>query len=326
LMLKLDAAAGDVKWAFSDKNKPREAAESNEDDSEIALWGYPVHADINLSAESFSMGQYIWRPVHAGISWNRGKVKIEVMEADLCGIDTPGTLLLDGDHLDIDFQFSARDREFITSYECLSKNRIEMTGSYDLFGQIKASGPVDALLDSATGDFDFTARNGVITQSKTLSRVLEVVNFTEIVKGKIPDLSSEGFSYETINVQGELGSDLVKNNRAMVIKIYMDGKTLDLLGQGTLDLATDRLNVELLAAPFKTVDTAIKHIPGVNYLMAGTLISIPIRIRGEMADPKVRVMKASDFSSHFLDFAERTIKSPVRLIQHWNPYQNSDPD
>jgi uncharacterized protein involved in outer membrane biogenesis len=323
LMLKLDAAAGDMKWAFSDKQSG-EATENNVDDPEIALWGYPVHVDINLSAESFSMGQYVWRPVHAGVSWGQGKVRIEVMEADLCGIDTPGTLLLDGDNLYLDFQFSARDREFIASYECLSKNRIEMTGSYDLFGQINASGPVDALLDSATGSFDFTARNGVITQSKTLSRILEVVNFTEIVKGKIPDLSSEGFSYETINVQGDLGTDLANNNRVMLTKIYMDGKTLDLLGQGTLDLASDRLNVELLAAPFKTVDAAIKQIPGVNYLMAGTLISIPIRIRGEMADPKVRVMKASDISSHFLDFAERTIKSPVRLIQHWNPYHKPD--
>jgi hypothetical protein len=164
----------------------------------------------------------------------------------------------------------------------------------------------------------------VITQSKTLSRVLEVVNFTEIVKGKIPDLKSEGFSYETLSIQGELGSNQMTNNLITFNKIHMDGKTLNLLGQGTLDLASDRLNVELLAAPFKTVDTAIKHIPGVNYLMAGTLISIPIRIGGEGADPKVRVMKASDISSHFLDFAERTINSPVRLIQHWNPYHNSD--
>ncbi len=319
VMLDLDASAGDLKWDVSEKTSG-EPAKGPTNNSRIDFGRYPVSGIINLSAKSFSLGVYKWQPVHAKISRDQGRIKIDVTEANLCGIDTLGTLQSDGKTLDLDFQCTAKNRDISFTYECLSKNQIEMTGLYKLSGQISAHGPADELLSSAQGKFDFKARNGVITQDKKLSRILEVVNFTEIVKGRIPDLTSEGFSYKTITVEGEF-----KNNVMIFKKLYMDGKTLDILGKGTLDLKQDILDVELMAAPFKTVDTAIKFIPGVNYLMAGNLVSIPVRVKGNRADPEVSIMSASDISSSFLDFAERTINSPIKLIKDLNPYKKSEP-
>lgn len=318
IMLDLDASAGDLKWDVSEKTS-EEPVKNPSDNSEINLWEYPVSGSINLAAESFSLGEYTWQPVRAKLSKDQGKIKVDVIEANLCGIDTVGTLQADGNLLDMDFQYTAKDRNFVTTYSCLSKIQIEMTGMYELSGQFKAQGPLDTLLGSAKGKFEFNSRNGVITRDKRLSRILEVVNFTEIVKGRIPDLRSQGFSYDVINVQGEF-----ENNMIIFNKIFMDGKTLDLLGKGTHDMEQNMLDLEFLAAPFKTVDTAIKRIPGVNYLMAGSLISIPVRIKGNSNDPKVSIMSPSDISSNFLDFAERTIKSPVKLIQYWNPYKKTE--
>jgi hypothetical protein len=196
-----------------------------------------------------------------------------------------------------------------------------MTGSYALDCQISARGQADELLHNAQGNFYFNARKGVITQDKKLSRILEVINFTEIVKGKIPNLNSQGFRYDEIDIQGDLqGTSMVLR------KFFMKGKTLNLWGTGTVDLEQRTLDVELLAAPFKTIDTTIQFIPGVNYLMAGSLVSIPVRIRGPVADPAVSMMSASDISSNFLSFAERTIKSPIKLIQYWNPYKKTEPE
>ncbi len=98
-----------------------------------------------------------------------------------------------------------------------------------------------------------------------------------------------------------------------------------MLGKGTLDFKQMTLDVELLAAPFKTVDSAIKSIPGVNYLMAGNLISIPVGVKGDVADPKVSIMSATDISSSFLDFAERAIKSPLKLIESLPFYKKTEP-
>lgn len=314
-LLDLDASAKDLKWDFSEEAAAEPAAVST-NNSGIGLWEYPVTGMINLAAESFSLGEYTWKPVYAQISKGQGSIKVEVIEANLCGIDTPGLLQVDGNTLDLDFQCTAKDLDIFPTRACLTNNQVEMTGLFELTGHIKARGRADSLLSSVTGAFDFKARKGQITKDKKLSRILEVVNFTEIVKGRIPDLSTKGFRYDTIDIEGEFSGDIM-----IFKKLYMDGKTLDLLGKGTLDLKQMTLDVELLAAPFRTVDTAIKFVPGVNYLMAGNLISIPVRVRGNAADPVVSIMSASDISSNFRDFVERTIKSPIKLIENLNLYK-----
>ena len=318
MQLRLDASAGDLKWPVSGKT-PQKSDTQPVVDSDGDLWGYPLIGSINLDADSFSLGPYTWQPVQAVITLDRKILETTVTKATLCGIDTLGTIHLDDGTVNLNVDFSAENQDFTSSYGCLSANEIEMSGSYDLSGQFTASAPsFEQLFASAGGQFEFIARDGVITRSKRLSRILEVINFTEIVKGRLPDLKSKGFSYDTIIIEGSLENHLMSFNQIM-----MDGKTLDLLGKGTLRLDRDRLDVELVAAPFQTVDSAIKNIPGVNYLMAGTLVSIPVRIKGKSADPKVSVMSAADISSNFLDFVERAVKSPVKLIQNWNPYNKS---
>jgi hypothetical protein len=95
----------------------------------------------------------------------------------------------------------------------------------------------------------------------------------------------------------------------------MDGETLDVLGQGVVDIEQETVNIELLAAPFKTVDTVVKNIPGVNYLLAGSLVAIPLSVKGKLADPKVRVLSASSVGTSLLNLGERTIKAPLKLIE-----------
>ncbi len=316
-ILDLDASAGDLKWALPQK-KLAESDEAPVAKSKIDFWAYPVSGNINFSAKSVSLGEYTWQPLLAKISKEQDSVCIDVLEANLCGIDTPGTIQVDGDTLDIEFQCFAKDEDFITTYKCLSKKHIEMSGIFELTGQIKSRGPAGELYRCAQGQFAFNAKDGTISKDKRLSRILEVVNFTEIVNGKIPDLKTQGFSYKTINVQGKLA-----DKKMVFDKLFMDGKTLDLYGTGSFDFNQNTLDVKLLASPFQTVDSAIKSIPGVNYLLAGNLISIPVRISGNVDDPDVNIMSAKDMTSDFLNFADRIIKSPIKLIKNLNPYNKS---
>ncbi len=80
------------------------------------------------------------------------------------------------------------------------------------------------------------------------------------------------------------------------------------------------LDGQLLAAPFKTVNTIIKYIPGVNYLLGGSLVAIPISLAGTLDDPKVEVLSASAVGSSLYNLAERTITSPYKLFETINPW------
>jgi hypothetical protein len=185
-----------------------------------------------------------------------------------------------------------------------------MTGSLDVVGQISAQGQAADLLQELKGPFELSFENGVIDEDKLLSRLLEVLNITEIVKGRLPDLSSAGFSYKSITMQCEF-----KNGKMLFNKLSMDGETLNLLGYGEVDLVEETIDIELLASPFETIDSVIKHIPGINYLLAGSLVAIPVSIKGDLSAPKVQVLSLSSISSSLLNLGERTLKAPLKLIE-----------
>lgn len=174
---------------------------------------------------------------------------------------------------------------------------------------------MDGLVNRLEGPLEMKLSNGLITQNKLVSRILEVLNVTEIVKGRLPDLATTGFAYTTMTLDGEF-----QNGKLIIHKFFMNGETLSLVGNGEIRLEDQTLDIQLLAAPLKTVDTIIKHIPGVNYLLGGSLIAIPVGITGSLDDPRVEVMSPSAIGSSLYDLAERTITSPFKLLEKINPW------
>jgi uncharacterized protein YhdP len=194
-----------------------------------------------------------------------------------------------------------------------------MTGSLDFFSRITATGDAGDLIEALQGPLEMTFSNGLIQQDKLLARTLEVLNVTEIVKGRLPDLNTTGLAYKNMTLQGEFDK-----GKLIINEFFMDGETLHLVGNGEIGLEEQTINVQLLAAPFKTIDSIVKNIPGINYLFAGNIVTIPIRITGSLTDPQVEVMAASAVSSNLFNLAERTIKAPFRLIDAIIPWGDQD--
>ena len=269
---------------------------------------------IKAEATALSWNDFVLNPVKATVDFAHDKIDVRITEALLCGIDSSGLLTIAGDDLTLDFNLEGKGLDVSSSYFCLTDGRVKMTGTFGFSSKITSHGEAGELINNMQGPLKMTFENGSVEQNKTLARTLEVLNVTEIVKGNLPDLNSSGFAYSTITVEGNL-----QGEKIVVDKFFMDGKTLDALGQGVLDFGEGTIDVELLAAPFKTVDTVVKYIPGVNYLLAGSLVSIPVSIKGKLADPKVEVMSVSSVGSSLLGLGERVIKSPIKLIELLTP-------
>jgi hypothetical protein len=283
---------------------------------QAALAANGDQVDVDLSKLSWQ--DLTWDPVKATIDLSQEKPRVRVAEANLCGLNAPGVWTIDGETLALDVKLNGKSLDVTTVSTCVEREQVVMTGTLDLSGQVSGEGQANELIMVLQGPLQATFSNGLIKQGKTLARVLEVLNVTEIVKGRLPSLNSKAFAYTTINLQGEFHT-----GKLLISKIDMDGETLDVLGQGEIDLVQKTIDVELLAAPFQTVDTVVKNIPGVNYLMAGSLVAIPVSIKGPLDDPKVRVLSASSVGSSLLRLGERTIKSPLKLIETFTPKGDS---
>jgi len=67
----------------------------------------------------------------------------------------------------------------------------------------------------------------------------------------------------------------------------IDGTTMQLVGQGEIDIPNNKVNLTVLVAPFKTVDYLVSKIPLVGYVLKGTLISIPLKDNRKLDDPNI---------------------------------------
>jgi len=262
-----------------------------------------------------------WEPVKATFAFDHHGGDLRITQANLCGIDSSGAFSLQNGTATLDMTLEGKDLDVATSYTCLTDGRVKMTGTLDFYSQINAQSPrhkwdkLDELFKSLHGPLNMTFRNGLIRQHKLLARTLEVLNVTEIVKGRLPNLSSSALPYATMTMDGEF-----TNGTLLIEKYFMDGETLNLIGTGEIRLEEETIDMQLLAAPFKTVDTVVKNIPGINYLLAGSLVTIPVSITGSFTAPNVQIMTISAVSSGLFKLAERTIKSPLKLIQTIIPW------
>lgn len=282
-------------------------------DEEVAIGQVVLEANgstVKADAATLSWRDFTWSPLAATIDFEHDKLRIKVERAALCGIDSPGVMLLTEKDFDLDVALQGKNLDVGTSYTCLTQGRVKMTGTMEFFCHIKAKGERGEIVGKLEGPLTMTFRQGVIEQNRILSTLLEVLNVTEIVKGRLPNMATTGFAYTEITVDGQF-----KNGKLIVDKLYVDGETLDILGFGEIDIEKQTVNLELLAAPFKTVDTIIKYVPGVNYLMGDSLVVVPVNVAGTLTDPKVSVMSPSAVSKGLLNLGSRVLKLPYKLME-----------
>lgn len=314
---------GDVLVSLPKKTKTRATAKGHLKGTNIVI---PLGSDDDVSigqvvleangstakadASALSWRDFTWNPLAATIAFEPDKLTVKVGQAALCGIDSPGSFVVSGKDVDLDVALQGKNLDVGTSYSCLTQGRVKMTGTMEFSSHIKAKGEMGEIIGRLEGPLKMTFRQGVIEQNRILSTLLEVLNVTEIVKGRLPNMATTGFKYSIITVDGQF-----RNGKLVVEKLFVDGETLEILGFGEVDLEKETVNLELLAAPFKTVDTIIKYVPGVNYLMGDSLVVVPVNVNGALTDPKVHIMSPTSVSKGLLNLGSRVLKLPYKLME-----------
>ncbi len=256
-----------------------------------------------------------WEPVKATVSFYQRRTDISFSEAKMCGIDSLGQLSIKDDGFSLDMILEGKNIDVASSYTCLTNGQGKMTGSLDFESHVTARGQMNELIKSLEGPLEMTFSDGMIEQDKLLARVLEVLNVTEIVKGRLPNLASEGLPYKSMTLQGDF-----QNGNLIINNYFMDGETLNLIGNGEIHLEEATIDVQLLAAPLQTIDTIVRNIPVVNYILGGGLVTIPVSIKGDLANPKVSILSASAVATSLFNLAKRTLKSPFKLLEKITPW------
>jgi hypothetical protein len=315
IQVDMDLASDGIEWDTIERVIDRAKREEPEDGEAPSAWP-PVGGTIRCQAESFTYEPFTWTPLQGTVTFSPDTLRVAVTEADMCGIATLGALNLDGEDLSIDLKLIAKDGDLEPTFPCLSDTERKVTGRFDLDGEIKGKAKGDALVQALGGELAFSARNGNILRDPVLAKVFSVLNVTEILRGKMPDLGSNELPYDSLIIQAELQA-----GNLLLREAVLSGPTVGIVGDGTVYLIDKEVDLKLIVAPLRTVDFIVEKTPVVSNIMGGKLITVPVRIYGDWKDPKVTMLSATAVGSRLLGIMKNTLMLPIDLVEPVLPKQ-----
>jgi hypothetical protein len=272
-----------------------------------AFLDLPVKGTVRLQSEYVRYDRFTWRPVHATIVVGSETTRIEITQADLCGIAAPGFLEISSTGLEFRAKPGAKDQDLRETVICLSDNK-EINGRFSFDADVSGKGRAEALAGSLNGTMEFDAKKGRIFRYGFLGKIFEVLSPMGILT--IPDLRKEGFSYNSIRVKGHL-----QESKLAIREALMDAPSTNLIFNGEIDLIAGKIDGVVLVVPFRILDRIISAIPLIGYIMAGRLVAIPVAVTGDLDNPTMTPLSPSAVGASLLDMAKRILRLPLKIIQ-----------
>ncbi|MCP3951698.1 MAG: hypothetical protein GY697_05685, partial [Desulfobacterales bacterium] len=269
----------------------------------------PVSGVIRLKTPRFTFKEYTLSPLHADIAIRSDTVEAVVTRAELCGISTPGTITIKPEGLQVSFKPTAVEKDLQATWECLQTRPLRADSRYSLSGIIETSGPAADLVRNLRGDLAFASDDGLIHRSNILTKIFSLLNITEIFAGKTSGLGENGFGYNAIRAHAT-----VKAGALNFDQILVDGHAMKISGEGTVNLVEEKMAVNLLVAPLKMFDRLIKRIPVVGYITGGSVLSVPVKVKGATADPQVGLVPPAAVGRGLVGILERILKAPLEVV------------
>ena len=310
LHVDMDLSSDDIKVENIQQALASYEREETEDQDNLAE--YPqVLGVIRFNASNIIYGRYAASSVMADITLDQELVHVAIHEAEICGISLAGTLTKADQEFQLDFKPGSAQQLLEPALACLwGTNTTRITGIFDLHAYFRSQGKREAIVHALQGWVTFTAKKGEIYQYPLLTRIFSVINISDMMLGKFPDLSKEGFAYNSITIKGS-----ILDGKLILREAAIDGVTANLAGQGEIDFTDNKINITVLVAPFKTVDLIVKYFPLVNNVLANTLITIPVKVKGDLGDPTVTILSPTAIGEGVLGIMKRTLQLSFRVIQ-----------
>jgi len=271
---------------------------------------FPVDGVFRIKSDYFTWGDLTFNPAYADIFVRDNKVFIDFTKANLCGISVTGSIKISSTKVELYLYPVAENRQLDQTVMChWGKNQL-VTGNYNLSGKLFAMSNSKEIGKVLNGKLKFNAKDGRIYRYGVLAKIFALLNITEIFRGKLPDVVKKGFAYNSIKADGD-----IENGKFMFKEFVIDGASMTIVCEGYIDLVRDEMDLVVLVAPFKTVDYIIKHIPLVNHIFGGKLVSIPFRVKGNPADPDVIPLSPTAIGAGIFGLLKRTFTLPVAIFQ-----------
>jgi len=269
----------------------------------------PISGSIRVNIGALRVGELAISPLIAAATLQTGHAQLQLQRAALCGIGVSGAATAIPGLTQVHATLKSRGADLDKTIACLTNQRLRITGTMDMDADLSARGKPGTVVQHLEGTFSATARHGWINQFESLAQILKVINLTQVVAGRMPDLSKGGMGYDKLHVVGRIEKQTIHFEQAA-----LDASALQLAAQGSVNYATGAMNVNVLVAPLQTVNWVLSFIPGLRQIFGGTILALPVHVGGTIDRPVVVPLGARAVGSRLVDILSNTLKLPGELI------------
>lgn len=167
-------------------------------------------------------------------------------------------------------------------------------------------------LATSLGGFDLKVKDGVLLKFKFLSKVFSLLNVSQILHFKLPDMDQKGMPFERLTGTFSLRSGILSTE-----DLFIKSNAMNLSLVGDADLKKGKINMILGVKPLRTVDKIITQIPIAGWLLTGeekALITAHFQIKGRSDDPEVVPVPITSISEKVLGVFRRVLELPGKVI------------
>ncbi len=275
----------------------------------------PLRGKVQVEAGQLILGGYHFAPLQAVVFLQAGQTTVDLSAADLCGIAMPGQIRLDQDGLWMAVKPHAARSALRDTDQCLAGTPIteRLEGTLSANGRMETHGRSgEELTRNLVGQLDLEISDGRVFNvgaAGFFTNLLSFISVNQLIEGSLPDLRKNDFQYK--NLTSKLA---LKDGTLRIEEGVLKSNAVNIVGSGDYEVASKKLDMVLLVSPLTTVDWIIERIPLIGNILQGTLVAIPVGVKGSVVNPTVVPLSPSAVGSRLGGILERTIKTPFRIL------------
>jgi hypothetical protein len=135
-----------------------------------------------------------------------------------------------------------------------------------------------------TGTMEVRLHNGVIHRFEILSKIFSVVNLGSLLRGRLPDIISQGLPYQRLTWKME-----AFDNKWKVKELKLKSDAARINASGMYFSGQDRLDFKVDVSPLVGLDTIVSGLFGNLIAKDGKILTASYRVRGLSSSPDIRL-------------------------------------
>ncbi|MFC1579951.1 AsmA-like C-terminal domain-containing protein [Thermodesulfobacteriota bacterium] len=189
-----------------------------------------------------------------------------------------------------------------------------LTGSLTMEAYLFSQGDRrEELFPHLNGTFNVMIKKGVLRSPDVLVKVFDFLSYEKIFAKRPPDISKEGFYFESMGGHAVIQDGLVETDNLM-----MKSSSLNAVASGTVNMAKETIDIHLGTQPLETVDVVVSKIPILGYILTGekkALLTYYFTVKGPLGDAEVKHVPFRSLGGGMAGLFKRLFLTPVKLFK-----------